>query len=162
MVLDDTTVPGYIAGYVRFINYDWPMYLPDSDEFLISDEQPFVTMAGDYLFGGHDFVGHALQILDRSASRGSFYNMITSSYLPHVAIFSEGTPFNGSTHYTSTPMQVFGRIYPAGFYVYNDSFGDPAQYYDWPNWYITLVISNDTVYFRTSDGAIVALEHGNP
>jgi hypothetical protein len=70
MVLDNSTVSGLQGGYVRFIAFDWP---PGSNApFLLTDEQPNVTMAGDYLFGGHWEAGFALQILDRSPGFGTF------------------------------------------------------------------------------------------
>jgi hypothetical protein len=161
MVLDNTTVPGYNSGYVRFINYDWPMNRQDIDEYLITDEQPNVTMAGNYLLGAHFEFSHPIQILDRSPSRGSFYNRITSVYLPHVNIMTDTCTFDPS-HYCPYPpgLASSGRYFPAGFYIYNPSaHGIWDQY--WSE-YAVWVVSNNTVYYRSNDGAIVALEHGNP
>ena len=161
MLLDDTTVPGFQAGYVRFINYDWPMNQPDINEFLLTDEQPFVTMAGDYLFGAHFEFTYPIQVLDRSSNRGSFYNQITSAYLPHLIVKTDTCAFDPS-HYCPYPpgLSSSGRNYPAGFYIYNPSaHGIWDQYW---SGYAVWVVSNNTVYFRTNDGAIVALEHGNP
>jgi len=50
VVLDETTVPGLRAGYVRWIDFR-----PGGGErsFLLTDEQPNVAMAGDVVLGGH-------------------------------------------------------------------------------------------------------------
>ncbi|MDW8100358.1 MAG: PQQ-binding-like beta-propeller repeat protein, partial [Anaerolineae bacterium] len=89
MVLDDTTVSGLQGGYVRFIRFDWP---PGSENpFLLTDEQPNVSMAGDYLFGGHWEAGFAMRILDRSDARGSFGSPITTQRLSTVVTSQDNT-----------------------------------------------------------------------
>jgi len=158
MVLDDTTVSGLTGGDVRFIAFDWP---PGSaDPFLLTDEQPNVSMAGDYLFGGHWEAGFALQILDRSDERGSFTNKITSQRLATVATSQDdiGACAFSPSHYCSSGL-TNTRQYDFGFYTYYNQGSVYGQY--WSE-YAVWVVSNDNLYFRSCDGAIVALTSGNP
>ncbi|MBO9370016.1 MAG: PQQ-like beta-propeller repeat protein [Chloroflexi bacterium] len=158
MVLDNTTVSGLTGGDVRFIAFDWP---PGSeDPFLITDEQPNVSMAGDYLFGGHWEAGFALRILDRSDALGSFTNRITSQRLYNVVTSQDNTgacAFS-SSHYCASGLENT-RMYDFGFYIY---YNQGAVYDQYWSEYATWVVSNDNVYFRSCDGAIVALTSGNP
>ena len=158
MVLDSSTVSGLQGGDVRFIAFDWP---PGSDApFLLTDEQPNVAMAGDYLFGGHWEAGFALRILDRSDARGSFTNKITSQRLATVATSQDDTgacPFSAS-HYCASGLYNT-RDYDFGFYIYYNQ--GPVYDRYWSE-YATWVVSNNNVYFRSVDGAIVALTSGNP
>ncbi len=158
MVLDDTTVSGLTGGDVRFIAFDWP---PGSeDPYLLTDEQPNVSMAGDYLFGGHWEAGFALRILDRSDGRGSFTNKITSQRLSTVATSQDDTgacAFSAS-HYCAEGLYNT-RPYDFGFYIY---YNEGAVYDRYWSEYAIWVVSNDNVYFRSCDGAIVALTSGNP
>lgn len=151
MVLDDTTVPGYEAGYVRFME----------GTFLPTDEQPFLSMAGDHLLAGHWEVGVALGILDRSDGRGAPDDRITTALLPHVATSQDvdvcGTGFVPS-HYCGLGL-VNTRAWPPGFYIYWKRRNVYDRY--WTE-YASWVVSGDTVYFMSTDGAIVALEHGDP
>jgi len=158
MVLDNTTVSGLTGGDVRFIAFDWP---PGSeDPYLITDEQPNVSMAGDYLFGGHWEAGFALRILDRSDALGSFTNRITSQRLPNVVTSQDNTgacAFS-SSHYCASGLENT-RMYDFGFYIY---YNQGAVYDQYWSEYATWVVSNDNVYFRSTDGAIMALTSGNP
>ena len=158
MVLDDTTVSGLTGGDVRFIAFDWPP--GDPNPYLLTDEQPNVSMAGDYLFGGHWEAGFALQILDRSAARGSFTDKITSQRLSTVATSQDDTgacAFSASHYCTSGLTNT--RQYDFGFYIY---YNQGAVYDQYWSEYATWVVSNDNLYFRSCDGAIVALTSGNP
>jgi hypothetical protein len=158
MVLDNTTVSGLTGGDVRFIAFDWPPGNPNP--YLLTDEQPNVSMAGDYLFGGHWEAGFALQILDRSDARGSFANKITSQRLSTVATSQDDTgacAFSPSHYCTSGLTNT--RQYDFGFYIY---YNQGAVYDQYWSEYATWVVSNDNVYFRSCDGAIVALTSGNP
>jgi len=158
MVLDNTTVSGLTGGDVRFIAFDWPPGY--SNPYLLTDEQPNVSMAGDYLFGGHWEAGFALRILDRSDARGSFTNKITSQRLSTVATSQDDTgacAFSAS-HYCASGL-TNTREYDFGFYIY---YNQGAVYDQYWSEYATWVVSNDNVYFRSCDGAIVALTSGNP
>lgn len=157
MVLDSTTVSGLQGGDVRFIYFDYP---PGStNPFLLTDEQPNVAMAGDYLFGGHWEVGFAMQILDRSDARGSFANPITTQRLASIATSQDNAAcaFSAS-HYCASNLENT-RVYDFGFYIYYNQGAVYDQYWsEYANW----VVSNNNVYFRSCDGAIVALTSGNP
>jgi outer membrane protein assembly factor BamB len=157
MMLDDTTVPGLQGGDIRFIAYDHPPGHPDP--FLLTDEQPFVSMAGDYLFGGHWEAGLALRIVDRSNARGSFTNKITSERLDTIASSQDNTacPFSAS-HYCPSNLENT-RIYDRGFYIY---YGEGAVYDRYWSEYACHVVSNGNLYFRSCDGAIMALTTGQP
>jgi hypothetical protein len=50
-------------------------------------------------------------------------------------------------------------MYDFGFYIY---YNQGAVYDQYWSEYATWVVSNDNVYFRSCDGAIVALTSGNP
>ncbi|MCS6842741.1 MAG: PQQ-binding-like beta-propeller repeat protein [Caldilineales bacterium] len=158
MVLDDTTVSGYLGGYVRFIRFDWPP--GSSDPFLLTDEQPNVAVAGDYLFGGHWEAGFAARILDRSDALGSFSNPIPTERLATVVTSQDdvgGCAFSAS-HYCPSNL-TNTRQYDFGFYIYYNQGAVYDQY--WSEYAIT-VVSNDNLYFRSTDGAIVALTSGSP
>lgn len=157
MMLDDATVGGYGPGDVRFIAFDYPPGA--SDPYLITDEQPNVSMAGDYLFGGHWEAGFALRITDRSAARGGFDNRITSQKLPTIATSQDdGACSFSASHYCSAGL-ANTRSYDFGFYIY---YHQGAVYDRYWSEYAVWVVSNDNVYFRSADGAIVALTSGTP
>ncbi len=151
LLLDDSTVPGYEAGYVRYME----------GTFLPTDEQPFLSMAGDHLLAGHWAVGVALGIVDRSPSRGSPTERITTVNLPHVTVSQDedvcGSGFLPS-HYCGVGL-FGGRSWPGGFYIY----WQRGNVYDryWTE-YASWVVSDGIVYFMSTDGAVVALEHGDP
>mgnify|MGYP001264835625 CR=1 FL=1 len=153
LVLDAQTVPGYEGGDVRFIAFDWP---PGAENpFLLTDEQPNPAMAGDDLFGGHWEAGFAMRILDRSPARGTFAQKITSQRLATV-VTSQDAPglcaFSPS-HFCPSGL-VNTREYDSGFYIY---YGQGSVYDQYWSEYATTVVSNGRVYFRSCDGAIVAL-----
>jgi len=90
MMLDGSTVSGYQAGHVRFID----------NSFFPTDEQANLTMAGNQIFGGHWMFGIAHQIQDRSSSRGTGSNPITTTDLPHIITSASNCGFS-SSHYCS-------------------------------------------------------------
>ena len=158
MMLDSTTVSGLGGGDVRFIAFDYPPGHPNP--FLLTDEQPNVSMAGEYLFGAHWEAGFALRILDRSDARGSFTNKITSQRLATMATSQDNTSacaFSAS-HYCPSGLENT-RNYDFGFYIY---YNQGAVYDQYWSEYATWVVSNDNLYFRSVDGAIVALTSGDP
>ncbi|MFZ5857670.1 MAG: PQQ-binding-like beta-propeller repeat protein [Chloroflexota bacterium] len=152
MVLDNTTVSGYSAGQVRFIR----------NTFFPTDEQPFLSMAGDHLFAAHWEAGIAHRILDRSSAKGTTsVAPITTSNLSHIATSQDqdvcGSGFTAN-HYCVTGLYNT-RSWPGGFYDYWQQGTVYDQY--WSE-YASWVISGDTVYYVSTDGAIVALKRGNP
>lgn len=151
MVLDDSTVDGYLAGYVRYME----------NTYFPTDEQAFLSMAGDTIFAGHWEAGIAHQIADRSPSKGSNTNPITVTNLPHIVTSQDVDACNTgflSSHYCETQL-INTRYWPSGFYIYWQQGNVYDQYWsEYAQW----VISLDTIYFVSTDGAIVALEHGDP
>ncbi|MCX7689803.1 PQQ-binding-like beta-propeller repeat protein [Thermoflexus sp.] len=150
MLLDDTTVPGYRAGDVRFMQ----------NTFFPTDEQVNLSMAGDFIFGGHWMFGIAHEIVDRSPSRGTGSNPISTRNLPHIITSASNCGFSPS-HYCPDRLVQDGdpRTIPGGFYIYYNQGRVYDQY--WTE-YATWVVSNGTIYFVSADGALVALEHGDP
>jgi hypothetical protein len=151
MMLNDNTVSGMSAGYVRFME----------STFFPTDEQANLSMAGDHLFGGHWMFGLAHQIQDRSDGRGvSGANPITTSDLPHVITSSTSCGFS-SSHYCPGALTQDGdaRTIPGGFYIY---YNQGAVYDRFWSEYAAWVVSNDTIFFVSTDGALVALENGQP
>lgn len=150
MMLDDTTVPGYRAGDVRFMQ----------NTFFPTDEQANLSMSGDFIFGAHWMFGFAHQILDRSPSRGTGSNPIPTQNLLHIITSASNCGFSPS-HYCPDFLTQDGdsRTIPGGFYIYYNQ----GKVYDqfWSE-YAAWVISNNTIYFVSADGAVIALEHGDP
>jgi hypothetical protein len=156
MVLDDTTIAGLMAGYVRWID---DRGFTNSSGFFPTDEQPNPSMAGDHLFYAHWEAGAAYQITDRSASRGSYQSRISTSVVTAIATSQDTTSCTFSVrHYCSNGL-VNTRSYPPGFYIY---YRQGAVYDQYWSEYSAWVISNDLVLFVSTDGAVVALEAGNP
>ncbi len=156
MVLDSTTVPGLQAGDVRWIDSH---NFTNGTIFFPTDEQPHVTVSGDYVLFGHWEAGAAYRILDRSPSRGTFANPITTELAPAIVVSQEdpSCPFS-SSHYCSDGLSG-SREYPPGFYIY---YRQGAVYDAYWSEYASWVVANNTVYFVSTDGAIVALESSNP
>ncbi len=150
MVLDDTTVPGSRAGDVRFMQ----------NTFFPTDEQVYLSMAGDFIFGAHWMFGLAHEITDRSPSRGSGSAPILTRNLPHIITSASNCGFS-PTHYCPDRLVQDNdpRTIPGGFYIYYNQGNVYDQY--WSE-YAAWVISNQTIYFVSTDGAVVALEHGDP
>jgi outer membrane protein assembly factor BamB len=149
MELDSTTVPGFQAGDVRFMQ----------NTFFPTDEQPSLTMAGNDLFGGHWMFGIANQIIDRSSSKGaSSSSPITTSNLPHIVTSASNCAFSAS-HYCPNGLLQDGdsRSLPAGFYIYYNQGQVYNQYW---RGYSTWIVSGNTIYFASNDGALIALESG--
>jgi len=156
MMLNSNTVPGYAAGEVRFIQYN---------HVVLTDEQPFVSMAGNYLLGGHWMAGYALKITDRSNGRGAWDipSRIASVDAPHIVESQSANAncFFSAGHYCSNflTQDIDTRTYPPGFYIY---YGAGKVYESYWSSYTTWVVSNGLILFRSNSGAIVALEHGTP
>lgn len=146
IVLDSTTVPGYSGGEVRFIHYH---------DIILTDEQPNITAAGNQVLAGHWMAGYSLQITDRDAALGNYGSPIRSTALPHIVTSSRSCAFSPS-HYCGAMVQDNDvRQYPAGFYIYH---GQGTVYDAYWSEYSTWVVSGTTILYRSTDGAIIALE----
>ncbi len=156
LLLNNNTVSGFSAGEIRVMEKAIePVDFP-------TDEQPFVSVAGNMIFAGHWEAGLARQIRDRSPSRGAApSNPILTNNLPHIATSQDsdacGTGFQTS-HYCANGLYNT-RNWPGGFYIY---WKEGAVYDRYWSEYAAWVVSKDTIYFVSADGAVVALEHGNP
>ncbi len=152
LLLDNTTVSGFQAGYIRFMQ----------NTYFPSDEQAFMSVAGDQVFAAHWEVGIAHKIEDRSPERGEpGATPISTSDLPHVVVSQDrdvcGSGFRRS-HYCATGL-FNTRGYTGGFYIY---WRQGAVYDRYWSEYAQWVISNNMLYFVSTDGAIIALEQGDP
>jgi hypothetical protein len=165
VVLNDTTVPGLTGGDVRWIqygNFGWPPL--SNHDTPYTDEQVNVSMAGGQLFGGHWALGNALTITNRGPDYGAYTDPIRSAPLPHIVSSTNVVPFSRS-HYSGSSIAMTAggtewRAVPYGFYIYQDAVGKIYDRY-WSG-YSVWVPSGDRLYFRSTDGAIVALESGSP
>jgi outer membrane protein assembly factor BamB len=151
LMLDDSTIPGYQAGYVRYM----------LNTHLPTDEMPFLTVAGDQLLAGHWEAGLAHQIQDRSPARGTGDNPIPVSNLPHI-VTSQDNDYCKSgfiaSHYCWRGVYNT-RLWPGGFYVY---WKEGPVYQRYFTWYSSWVVSAGLVLYITTDGSLVALEAGPP
>lgn len=164
IMLDGDTVPGLQAGDVRWIRHG---NTPADDDFLLTDEQPFLSAAGDYLFGSHWLVTYAIRPLDRGPTRGTWTNKINSTNLSWM-IVSQGAcgpcPFS-PTHYCAGSLNQdpdCGRNYAGGFYVTHNVGGTtPVHDLFWTE-YGCVVGLPDKLIVRDTTGAIFCLVSGNP
>lgn len=152
LMLNGSTVAGFGAGEVRFMRYT----------FVPTDEQPQLSLAGNQIFAAHWEAGIAHTITDRSASRGATStNPILTGNLPHLATSQDTDRCNSgflASHYCGFALKNT-REWPGGFYIY---WQQGALYDQYWSEYAAWVISNNTLYFVSTDGAVVALEPGNP
>lgn len=129
---------------------------------LPTDEQGALSMAGDTLLHAHWMLLGGVRITDRSASLGgSRSNPIRASeVVPIGNTLAAGTcnGRNSATHSCpvgfSPPNDAW--LIDAGFYIYYNN----QQVYDtyWAPPVRGAVISSGNVYWRSSDGAIIALK----
>ncbi|MEJ5239193.1 MAG: PQQ-binding-like beta-propeller repeat protein, partial [Limisphaera sp.] len=161
IVLDDNTVPGLRAGDVRWIRHG---NSPTDDAFLLTDEQPFVSAAGDYLFGSHWLVTYALRPLDRGPARGSWANKIDTTNLSWFIVSQGpcGPCAFSATHYCAGALVEdpgCGRRYAGGFYVCHNA--GPVHDMFWTE-YGCVVGLPDKLIVRDTTGAIFCLVSGDP
>ena len=161
MVLNNSTVPGLVAGDLRFVQ------MGRRDSYIhIADELGDLSMAGNTLFHAHWGANEAIQILDRSATRGlTDANPITTAKLPTLIRQMQacGTP-NLATHYTTCGMLQFGdtRYWASpGFWMYwnasppNRGGGYPGD----PNDKGYTYVSADLIIMQARDGELMVFAH---
>jgi hypothetical protein len=184
MVLDNSTVSGYSAGDVRFVGSGLYKDSPNSghQSDIQTDEMLHITMSGNTIFHGHWLLSQNNTITDRSAALGaSFTNPIKTVPAPNIIwrqvycppsnqscnpqLFPGGSgtsygpsdcPFNVDTRYCTNGLYSYGdqRSYKPGFYEYhNDNNSGTIAF---------TIVSNGLVITKTNDGALLALENGNP
>ena len=131
---------------------------------LPTDEQSPLSMAGNTLFQAHWMLLGAIRITDRSANLGvSYSNPIRSTELtPVLNTLASNLCSGRSGHYCAsnmrTPCDAFG-VDP-GFYIYYAGACMYDQYWTTP--VRNAVISNGTIYWKSVDGAIIAVGSANP
>jgi len=158
LMLDDTTIPGFQAGYFRFISF---ASAPISGDTFLTDEQPFISAAGDYLFANHwEASMFSLRITDRSAARGLYTNQIQTQALYTLIESQDGGNCNNTTHFVTGLLQnTRGYANPlGGFHIYCN-LGNVYDSY-WTN-YAGTVISNGMIIIVSTSGCVVALESGS-
>lgn len=135
MVLDNTTIPGLVAGDLRFIR--WPNSYTN-----ITDEQTPLTMAGNTLFNAHWGASESTRILDRSTARGlSYADPITSQAHPVlIRRMQTCSSFNATTHWTTCGLTLF----------------QDGRYWSGPGWwqYWNVVDPNPTPNLTSSSGIL--------
>jgi hypothetical protein len=115
MVLDDQTIPGLVAGDLRFVSF------PGNGSIKITDEQVPLSMGGETIFFAHWGASASTRITDRSPSLGLTYsNPIQTQKHPTLIRRQQSCPdFNPSTHWTTCGLTLF-----------ND-----GRYWDGPGWW---------------------------
>jgi len=116
MVLDNTTIPGMVAGDLRFISWA-------NSSMRVTDEQTPFTMAGSSLLRAHWGASESVKILDRSNTLGLTYAAPITTQANPTIIRRQTTCSNfvPSTHWTTCGLTLMndGRFWPGpGFWVY--------------------------------------------
>lgn len=125
MVLDGTTIPGMVAGDLRFVQFD--------NSFIhITDEQCPMTMAGDTIFYAHWGASESMRITNRSSSLGLNYDHpITSNVRPTVIRRQQSCQdFDPVNHFTDCGLTLFGdgRYWAGpGFWTYWNVLDPPVD-----------------------------------
>lgn len=182
MVLDNTTIPGYVAGDMRFVAWRNLSNTFATYHDMQTDEMMYITGSGSTLYHNHWLVSDGYTITDRgNALGGTYANPIKTVTSPNIIwrqvycapnnnncnpqIFPGGSgtswgpsncPFNALSRYCSAGLYGYGdqRSYAAGFYEYhNDNNSGSIPF---------VIVSGDQVIVKTNDGALIVLENGNP
>jgi len=164
MVLDDSTVPDYQAGDLRFVQFH------SDQDFLITDEMGMLSMAGNTLFHSHWVGSYSYRIADRSDSLGATYlNPITTEKGNHIDNRGSNQPDwvtyePDASHFTGSSFSTYeddGRLFRDAFWIFFNT-DDPA-YVDGPceNGYYTArytIVHDGTIYYETNAGTIFAVD----
>jgi outer membrane protein assembly factor BamB len=155
---EDTTVGemDLTTGNIRFVQD----YKNQGDMRLPTDEQSPLSIAGDTLFYAHWMLLGGLQITDRSGSLGGTYKtpIKTHEIAPVVNTLSAGACPGRSNHACPTsgmslPCDSF--LVNPGFYIYASNTCAYSQF--WSNPVRNAVIHNRTIFYKSMDGAIIAV-----
>jgi len=126
MVLDGSTVAGYAAGDVRFVQFE------QYDNWIrITDEACPLTAAGETIFHAHWDASESARITDRAAGLGgSRANPIKTAKHPPVVrhVKAPSAQFDAATHWSTTGLAlVDGRTKGApGWWVYRNVLDPPT------------------------------------
>jgi outer membrane protein assembly factor BamB len=127
---------------------------------LPGDEQSPLSMAGDTLLYSHWMMLGTLQIINRSSSLGGTYTnpIATTQLTPALNTLTVGSCGNRSNH--SCPASMYPpcdtSLVNPGFYTYYSSNCVYDQFFSTP--VRSAVVSDGTIYWRSVDGAIMAIE----
>ncbi len=160
MVLDDTTVPGMVAGDLRFIRMSrYNGYGGDAYVYLADEQEP-LTIAGSTIFQAHWGASESISITDRSPSRGlSYASPIETTNHPTVIRQQATCPDkNATTHWTTCGLTMYqdGRYWGGpGFWEYWNVVAPPGS--PNPNAYSAGFLPR---YTYVSDGMIVVEGNG--
>jgi outer membrane protein assembly factor BamB len=157
---EDTTVGEMDlgTGNIRFVQD----YKNDGTMRMPTDEQSPLSMAGDSLFYAHWMTLGSIRVTDRSSNLGGSYNnpIRTEELIPALNTLASGSCSNrdSSNHYCPQRMYTPEDDYSndPGFYVYYYNQNVYDQHWRTP--IRNAVVSNGSIYWRTVDGAIFALQ----
>jgi hypothetical protein len=108
MVLDNTTVPGLVAGDLRFVRMSSLNGQGNAYVYLIDEQDP-LTIAGSTIFHAHWGASESDLITNRSTSLGLSYGSPIST-TNHPTVIRRQTAcgnFNPSTHWTTCGLSLF-------------------------------------------------------
>jgi len=127
---------------------------------LLTDEQSPLSMAGDILFNAHWMLLGTLRIENRSPGLGGSYAnpILTGELPPSLNTLAAGSCSSRSNHFCSQGMftPCDGFWVDPGFYVFYASACVYDQYWTTP--VRSAVIGDGAIYWKTVDGAILALQ----
>ncbi len=163
MVLDDTTLPGLVAGDLRFVQFQ-----EHGGWMHITDESCPLSMAGDTLFSAHWDVSQAARITDRSPARGlTRAAPILAEKHPPVArhLRLPVDRIDASTHWWTGGLQlVDGRYLDGpGWWVYANLLDPPTPKRDAYSEGILpryTLVANGHIFVQGNGGELFVLRHG--
>jgi hypothetical protein len=136
MVLDNSTVPGLVAGDLRFIraeNYNG--YGGTGYEHIIDEETP-LTMAGSTIISAHWAASVSVRITDRSNTLGLAYAtpIATSNHPTIIRAISASTCSNKNTATHFTTCLNMNYVTDGGRYFSGPGFWGYSNVVDPPGW----------------------------
>lgn len=131
MVLDSTTVPGLVAGDLRFIKMNRDCQQGGESYVHVIDEETPITMAGNSLYNAHWGASEGVAITDRSVSLGLTYlNPIATTNLPVIIRrLSACASYTAATHKASCGLTLYqdGRYWSGpGWVMYYNTMDPPG------------------------------------
>ena len=162
MVLDDATVPGLVAGDLRFVQFQ-----EHGGWMHVTDESCPLSMAGDTLFSAHWDVSQAARITDRSPSRGIMRDssILTENRPPvlrHLKLLP-GRKY-AATHWATGGLQLVDGRYMAGpgWWVYANELDPPTPKRDAYSEGILpryTLVANGHIFVQGNGGDLFVLHH---
>ncbi|GAP08775.1 MAG TPA: hypothetical protein DEQ80_06285 [Anaerolinea thermolimosa] len=148
------------TGVIRFVQD----HKDQGNMRLPTDEQSPLAMAGDMIFYAHWQLLGALKVIDRSAGLGESYAnpIITRELTPVLNTLAPGVCAGRSAHFCPGGMSSPGEGFAVdpGFYIYVSEKRIYDQYWTTP--VRSVVISGGNIYWKSVDGAVIALTPAGP